>query len=124
MAKKEQTKTPVAKGKGSTKASSKKSSKTASKKGADKNAVAAPKQLRLIRQDEWLQPFAAAIEGRHQHVIDKLAELTNGGKQKLSDFATGYLYLASISRTRNGSFASGHPTLPPSMSSAISTTGR
>ena len=92
MAKKEQTKTPVAKGKGSTKASSKKSSKTASKKGADKNAVAAPKQLRLIRQDEWLQPYAAAIEGRHQHVIDKLAELTNGGKQKLSDFATGYLY--------------------------------
>ena len=91
MAKKEQTKTPVAKGKGSTKASSKKSSKTASKKGADKNAVAAPKQLRLIRQDEWLQPYAAAIEGRHQHVIDKLAEL-NGGKQKLSDFATGYLY--------------------------------
>ena len=92
MAKKEQTKTLVAKGKGSTKASSKKSSKTASKKGADKNAVAAPKQLRLIRQDEWLQPYAAAIEGRHQHVIDKLAELTNGGKQKLSDFACGYLY--------------------------------
>ena len=93
MAKKEQTKTPVAKGKGSTKASSKKSSKTASKKGADKNAaVAASKQLRLIRHDEWLQPYAAAIEGRHQHVIDKLAELTNGGKQKLSDFATGYLY--------------------------------
>ena len=72
----------------------KKSTKTSSKKAPSKKsaAVAAPKQLRLIRHDEWLQPFAAAIEGRHQHVLDKLAELTNGGKSKLTDFATGYLY--------------------------------
>ena len=88
MAKKEQTKISAAK-------STKKPSKAASSKKASVKksaAIAAPKQLRLIRHDEWLQPFAGAIEGRHQHVLDKLAELTNGGKQKLTDFATGYLY--------------------------------
>ena len=48
--------------------------------------------LNLIKNDPWLEPFEDAIKGRHQHVLDKEAELTNKGKQTLSDFASGYLY--------------------------------
>ena len=79
------------------KKSTAKSTKTtaSAKKTADKKekvAAAAPKQLKLIKNDEWLAPFADAIEGRHQHALDKINELTQGGKQKLADFASGYLY--------------------------------
>lgn len=50
------------------------------------------KILNLIKSDPWLEPYVAAITGRHQYAMDKEAELTNGGKQTLSDFASGYLY--------------------------------
>ena len=50
------------------------------------------KTLNLIKNDPWLEPFADAITGRHQYVLNKEAELTNKGKQTLSDFASGYLY--------------------------------
>ena len=50
--------------------------------------------------DKWLQPYAEAIEGRHQHAVDKEAELT-GGKQSLSDFASGYMYFG-LHRTCEG----------------------
>ena len=46
--------------------------------------------LNLIKNDPWLEPFEDAIKGRHQHVLDKEAELTNKGKQTLSDFASPY----------------------------------
>ena len=68
----------------------KETTKTAAKKATTKKSAPAPKQLRLLHNDEWLQPFAQAIEGRHQHVLDKMAELTNDGKQTLTDFASGY----------------------------------
>ena len=48
--------------------------------------------LGILRNDKWLRPYAGAIEGRHQHAIDKLGELTQGGRKSLSDFADGYLY--------------------------------
>ena len=48
--------------------------------------------MKLIANDPWLEPYAMAITGRHQHALDKEAELTNGGKQTLSDFASGYMY--------------------------------
>ena len=48
-------------------------------------------KLGIIESDPWLEPYSAAIEGRHQHAIDKELELING-KSTLSDFATGYLY--------------------------------
>ena len=32
--------------------------------------------LNLIKNDPWLEPFEDAIKGRHQHVLDKEAELT------------------------------------------------
>jgi 1,4-alpha-glucan branching enzyme len=59
------------------------------------------KALNLIKKDEWLKPYADAIEGRHQHAISKEAELTEGGKRSLSEFADGYLYFG-LHRTRGG----------------------
>ena len=68
-------------------------SKTAKKASAGTKATAEPTPaLKILKNDEWLQPFAEAIEGRHNFVEAKLAELTNNGGRKLSDFATGYLY--------------------------------
>ncbi len=48
--------------------------------------------LQLIKNDPWLEPYSDAVTGRHQHAIDKEAELTRNGKMTLSDFASGYLY--------------------------------
>ena len=48
--------------------------------------------LNIIKHDLWLEPFEEAINGRYRYVLGKKSELTNGGKQSLSDFATGYLY--------------------------------
>ncbi len=63
---------------------------TSTKKKAVKR-VSRPRQLKIVRDDEWLQPFEAAIQGRHDHVNNKIADLT-GGKGSLSDFADGHLY--------------------------------
>ena len=61
----------------------------------------AVKHIGLVKADSWLEPYEPAIVGRHQHAIDKIAELTQGGKQSLSDFASGYLYFG-LHRTDNG----------------------
>ena len=58
-------------------------------------------KLKLIENDPWLEPFSAAIEGRHQNVLSKELELTNGGKTTLSEFASGYLYFG-LHRSRKG----------------------
>lgn len=59
-----------------------------------------PKQLPLIANDPWLEPFSEAIEGRHARVTDKIKELTaNGGT--LSDFASGHMYFG-LHRTAKG----------------------
>ena len=50
------------------------------------------KHIGLVKNDPWLEPFEQAIKGRHDHALWKLNDLTNNGKQSLSDFATGYLY--------------------------------
>lgn len=63
---------------------------TSTKKKAVKR-VSRPRQLKIVRDDEWLQPFEAAIQGRHEHVNNRIADLT-GGKGSLSDFADGHLY--------------------------------
>ena len=57
-------------------------------------------KLKIIENDPWLEPYSQALEGRHQYAIDKEAELT-GGKQSLSDFATGYLFFG-LHRTSQG----------------------
>ncbi len=33
-------------------------------------------KLGIIESDPWLEPYSAAIEGRHQHALDKELELT------------------------------------------------
>ena len=37
-----------------------------------------PKQLKIVKNDEWLKPFEGAIQGRHDHALYKLNELTGG----------------------------------------------
>ena len=59
------------------------------------------KTLNLIKNDPWLEPYKDAIVGRFEHAMDKKAELTNGGKSTLSDFASGYLYFG-LHRTDKG----------------------
>ena len=44
--------------------------------------------LNLIKNDPWLEPYAEAINGRHEYAVNKEAVLTNKGKQTLSDFAS------------------------------------
>lgn len=61
--------------------------KTATKKETKKRDT----RLKIVKNDSWLAPFNDAIQGRYDHVLNKLQELT-GGKQSLSDFASGHLY--------------------------------
>ena len=49
------------------------------------------KTLRIIKDDPWLAPFEAAIEGRHNDAVRKIDELT-GGTCKLKDWANAYNY--------------------------------
>ena len=51
-----------------------------------------PKHIGIVANDPWLEPYEDAIRGRHDHALWMIDHLTNGGKMKLSDFATGYLY--------------------------------
>ena len=57
------------------------------------------KALNIIKNDPWLEPYADAINGRHQHVVEKEKELV--GKKTLSDFATGHMYFG-LHRTDKG----------------------
>ncbi len=50
------------------------------------------KQLSILRQDPWLEPYADAIEGRHADVTHKLRELTASTGGSLSDFANAYKF--------------------------------
>ena len=79
-------------------------------------------KLGIIESDPWLEPYSAAIEGRHQHALDKELELT-GGKGTLSDFATGYLYFG-LHRTRRGCSVNGLRMRRKFILSEISTTGK
>ena len=73
-----------------TKATTKKTATNVVKKVKNPSSVA-PRQLRLIKNDMYLEPFSDAINGRYQAAINKKVELV-GEKGNLSDFATGYLY--------------------------------
>ena len=46
--------------------------------------------LKILANDPWLEPYADAINGRHQYAVNKEKELV--GKKNLSDFASGYMY--------------------------------
>ncbi|MDE6266164.1 MAG: alpha amylase C-terminal domain-containing protein [Muribaculaceae bacterium] len=49
------------------------------------------KTLGILQNDPWLQPFAEAIEGRHQDVLRKEADLTVSAGS-LTDFANAHKY--------------------------------
>lgn len=76
---------------------------TCKRKNASVEKKPAPKvkHIGLVKNDPWLEPFEGAIVGRHQHALDKLSELTQAGKQSLSDFASGYLYFG-LHKTSKG----------------------
>lgn len=63
--------------------------------------MVARKRLALVKNDKWLRPFEDAIQGRYDHVLWKLNELTHGGSHTLSDFADGYLYFG-LHKTSQG----------------------
>ncbi|KAA6334561.1 hypothetical protein EZS27_017142, partial [termite gut metagenome] len=50
------------------------------------------KKLKVLVNDPWLDSYENAINGRYDHAMYKKSELTNSGKQTLSDFASGYRY--------------------------------
>ena len=60
-------------------------------------------RLKIVKDDPWLEPFNDAIQGRHDHVVHKLEELT-GGKTTLSDFAEGHHYFGLHKATRGWVF--------------------
>ena len=57
-------------------------------------------QLAIIKNDPWLEPYATAIEGRHQDAINKEKELT-AGTGSLKAFANAYNYFG-LHRTETG----------------------
>ena len=59
------------------------------------------RQLGILRNDPWLEPFAAAIEGRHADAEKKLEELTRNTGGSLVDFANAYKYYG-LHRDTNG----------------------
>ena len=69
--------------------------KTVSPKKAEKKNT-----LAIIKDDPWLEPFAPAIEGRHEDAVRKIAELT-AGKGLLRDFANAHHYYG-LHRTDEG----------------------
>ncbi len=58
------------------------------------------KTLPIIKDDPWLEPYAPAIEGRHEDAARKIQELT-GGKGTLDDFANAYNYYG-LHRDKDG----------------------
>ncbi|NPD92763.1 alpha amylase C-terminal domain-containing protein [Xylanibacter muris] len=63
--------------------------KTATRKNG---ANAKPRHIGLVAADKWLEPFENAIQGRHNHALEKISQFTRKGKKTLSDFANGHEY--------------------------------
>ena len=59
------------------------------------------KKLNILRNDPWLEPFAGAIEGRHQDVERKLSELTANTNGSLVEFANAHKYFG-LHREKDG----------------------
>ena len=69
------------------------------------------KTLNLVKNDPWLEPFAGAITGRHQHVLDKEAELTIRENKPFQILHQGIFILDCIAPIRGGRSANGHRML-------------
>ena len=48
--------------------------------------------LKIVKNDPFLEPYAEALQGRHDYAIRKEKELLGSENQSLSDFSSGYLY--------------------------------
>ena len=59
------------------------------------------KHIGLVEHDKYLEPFEEAIQGRHDHALWKLNQLTHNGEMSLSDFASGYEYYG-LHRLKDG----------------------
>lgn len=59
------------------------------------------KLIKLVENDKWLEPYADIINARHQYALRRQEELTQGGRQKLSEFASGHHYFG-LHRTARG----------------------
>ena len=72
--------------------------------------------LKIIKNDPLLEPYAMALQGRHDYAVRKEKELLGRDNRSLSDFASGYLStLACTKSNATGFCANGHQTPPPSM---------
>jgi 1,4-alpha-glucan branching enzyme len=58
-------------------------------------------KLNLIKNDPWLEPYSDAIQGRHEHMLERESLLTLFGRQSLSTFASGYLHFG-LNHTEHG----------------------
>lgn len=58
------------------------------------------RKLQILKNDPWLEPFRAVIDGRHEDALRKEKELT-GGESSLKDFANGH-HFYGLHREKNG----------------------
>lgn len=59
-------------------------------------------KLSILKSDPWLEPYADAITGRHQDVINKFNEITADTNGSLSDFANAHKYFGLHKKPRAG----------------------
>ncbi len=64
--------------------------------------MAKKKILNILKNDPWLEPYAPAIEGRHEDFLRKERELVGAGGS-LVDFANAYAYFG-LHRQKDGSW--------------------
>ena len=57
--------------------------------------------LKLIENDSWLQPYKAAITGRHEHALQMRRKLTEKTDGSLIQFASGHLFFG-LHRNEDG----------------------
>jgi 1,4-alpha-glucan branching enzyme len=59
-------------------------------------------RLTIINNDLWLEPYAPAIEGRHDDAVRKMEELLGDTHSSLADFANAHNYFGLIKRRGGG----------------------
>ena len=57
--------------------------------------------LKIVKNDPLLEPYAMALQGRHDYAVWKEQELLGHNNRSLSDFASGYLYFGLHKIKRN-----------------------
>ena len=80
-------------------------------------------KLGIIESDPWLEPYSAAIEGRHQHAIDKELELTNGNQHFLTLQPVIFILVCTVLK-EDGCSVNGHRMRKKSILLEISMVGK